>query len=99
MTSHIKTNPNPDNRKDWVFTIENVSTTHILLRIIPNKLVADHNSMRKYLNSQQLENYLSPEEMLVKIIEDVNNALVPKWVEATYRSDGIIIKVEDKQPG
>ncbi len=99
MTAQIITNPNPDTRKNWIFTIENMEPDHIQLRIIPDKLVADHSSIRNYLNSHLLENFSSPEEMLVKIIEDVNNALVPIWVEVTYRSDGIIVKVEDKQPG
>lgn len=99
MTVSIETLPCPDNRKNWTISIETKSPINILVCIIPDKLIVDHVQFKQYLRTQNIEDFSNPEEMLIKIIEDVNNAIVPKWVEITYKSDDIIIKVEDKQVG
>ena len=99
MVTLIKTYSNPDSRKNWIISIELDSEPVILLRYIPDRLVADHISIKKYLNSQLAVDWPMPEEMLLKMIEDVQNELVPKWLEVEYSHWGIVVKIEDKQPG
>ncbi len=99
MVTLINTYSNPDIRKNWIISIELDSVPVILLRYIPDRLVADHESAKKYLNSQLAIEWPTPEEMLFKVIEDVQNELVPKWLEVQYNHQGIVVKIEDKQPG
>ena len=99
MVTLIKTYPNPDSRKNWIISIELNTEPAILLRYIPDRLVADHISVKEYLNSQLSIEWPMPEKMLLKMIEDVQNELVPKWLEVEYNLQGIVVKIEDKQPG
>jgi len=99
MVTLIKTYSNPDSRKNWIISIKLDSEPLILLRYIPDRLVADHISIKKYLNSQLDIKWPTPEEMLLKMVEDVQNELVPKWLELEYNHLGILVKIEDKQPG
>lgn len=99
MQKNLKTFPNPDNRKDWTITVELPSPSALSLCFIPDKLIANHNDIKENLNSYYMEKWDCPEEMLFNIIEFFNNALVPLWLEVTYKSDNCIITVEDSQPG
>ena len=99
MVTLIKTYANPDSRKKWIISVELDSAPAILLRYIPDRLVADHTSARKYLKSQLDDDWSTPEEMVLKMIEDIHNELVPKWLEVEYSHHGVVVKIEDKQPG
>ncbi len=99
MNDIIKTHSITDTRKDWLLVIEISSPVKIKVTLIPDKLTADHSSVTRYLNDMANKDWENPEKMILQIIEDINNALVPKWLEVAYEKDGIILKVEDRQPG
>ena len=77
--------------------IENPET--ITVTLIPDKLSADHGSMRDYLKHKASQSWQTPDDMILTMIEDINNALVPKWLEVIYEHNGVTLKVEDRQPG
>lgn len=99
MTNSLISYPNPDSRKKWLITVETTAPQYIMLRFIPDKLIIDHNSAQKYLNLQLEKKWPTPEEMILKIIEDMNNVLIPKWIEVTFKSGQVTVTIEDKQLG
>lgn len=99
MNSKIKNSANPDSRKNWLITVEINSPVFVSLRMVPDKLVAEHSSIKNHISEIALQNWSNPEEMILAIIEDVNNELVPKWLEVVYKNKGLTIKIEDLQPG
>ena len=98
MPHNLKTYNNPDSRKNWVITAKISSPEKITLRFVPDKLIADHNSLKIFIIEYLEQTWASPEEMLLKIIEAINNELVPRWVEVIYEKEGITLKVDDTQP-
>lgn len=99
MIDQIKTHTNPDNRKNWIITVEINTPIKITLRVIPDKLIADHQSLKDNIIGLINQEWDTPEKLILTIIERVNNELIPKWIEVTYNKDGISVKVEDQQPG
>lgn len=99
MSDLIISSANPDSRKNWLITVEINSPVFISMRMVPDRLVAQHSSIKNHISEIALQNWSSPEEMILAIIEGVNNELVPKWLEVTYKDQGITIKIEDLQPG
>ena len=71
----------------------------ITLSLVPDKLSAEHQSIRNYLRDACSKTWDSPDHMILSMIEDINNALVPKWLEVIYEKDGVTLRVEDRQPG
>ncbi len=99
MSDLINTYSVPDTRKDWLFMVEIEKPKYISVTLIPDKLSADHGSMRDYLRHKAGQSWQTPDDMILAMIEDINNALVPKWLEVIYENDGVTLKVEDRQPG
>lgn len=99
MNDIIKTNPIEDARKNWLLTVEIDEPVKIAVTLIPDKLTADHVSITKYLQETADIEWENPETMVLVIIEFINNALVPKWLEVIYEKNGVTVKVEDRQPG
>ena len=99
MNNILKTHPNPDNRKSWMITAEVKTPKFIVLRFVPDKLISDHNDLKKLIQQYANNDELTPEKIVLNLIEDVNNELVPKWLEVSYEHNGICVKAEDQQPG
>lgn len=99
MSNQIKTHSIPDGRKDWLLSIEIDDPIEITVTLIPDKLTADHSALTEYLKDMAVQNWENPEQLILNIIEDINNALVPKWLDVMYENEGISLKVEDRQPG
>lgn len=99
MSITIKTSPIPDTRKKWLIKIEVSEPVVIKIHIIPDKLIADHASLKKYVQETIKNNTSRPEDIILSIIENINNELVPKWLEVYYENDGVSVKIEDQQPG
>ncbi len=99
MTPTIISYSNPDSRKNWQITVEISDPVHVSLVMVPDKLVAAHGSIKNYMTERAQASWEYPEEMILKIIEDINNEMVPKWLKVTYRHNGVTVEVEDCQPG
>lgn len=99
MNVELKTYPNPDNRKSWKITAEINSPKKFSLQFIPDKLMANHEDLKRLLERHISDDDSTPEENALRLIESVNNELVPIWLEVTYEYNGITITIEDEQPG
>ena len=99
MSTKITTSPNPDSRKNWIISVEITDPVLIRLRLVPDKLIADHRSLKNHIDEIINKNWSSPEEMSLAIIENINNELIPKWLEVIYAHEGVSVKIEDRQPG
>lgn len=99
MNIQIISNPNPDSRKNWLITVEISDPVSVLLTFVPDKLMAEHESIKNHIIQHAKMSWDSPEEMILKLIEDINNELVPKWLKVKYSNNGITVEVEDFQPG
>lgn len=99
MNDLIKTNSIEDTRKDWLLIVEIDDPVNISITVIPDKLTADHSSIILYLKEMAAKEWKNPEQMILNVIEDINNTLVPKWLDVVYEKNGVTLKIEDRQPG
>ena len=99
MSENIKTSPNPDNRKNWIISVETTEPVYVRVQLVPDRLIAEHSSMKIQITEILNQNWLNPEEMVLHIIETFNNELIPKWIEVLYQHKGVSIKIDDRQPG
>ncbi|HPF46009.1 MAG: hypothetical protein KDF58_09795 [Alphaproteobacteria bacterium] len=99
MTKIIAVTSIPDGRKNWVISVETNEPTYLKVRYVPDKLIADHVSIKNYIANSLTQTWSSPEKMILTIIEDINNELVPKWVQVFYSKNGVSITIEERQPG
>ena len=99
MSTQLKTYPNPDSRKNWLVIIEIEVPVTIRVRMVPDKLIADHQELKTFISKIADLDWRTPEEMTLNIIERVNNDFIPKWLEVYYECDGVSVTLEDRQPG
>ena len=71
----------------------------LVLSYIPHKLLITHSSIDAWLLSYQKED-LALEMLAAKLIDDINNELVPYWVSLNIinEKEGFDIFAEDCQP-
>jgi len=103
--------PNPDVRHDYlVRLIGNVGhagggNAHLTLHYVPDRTIADAAGFGAYLEMLGGAAHETLEALAADVLEDVNDALVPRWVRVTVTSDSAAagskhaVLVEDSQPG
>lgn len=92
--------PTPDARHDYLvaLTAEPAPGTRLHLRYVPDRHVLDPAALPAYaaaLPAQGLE------ALAVAVLDDLNNELVPRWVEVTAERDAPLphrVVIEDRQP-
>lgn len=105
----LETRPNPQTSLDYLIAIDAPATPEraIRLRYVPDKLLLLPNAFDRYLATLTASDETPAEEMALAIIEDINNEVVPRWVQvqiennatgpqptsSTYR-----VVIEDRQP-
>jgi len=99
MSTQLKTYPNPDSRKNWLIVVKIEEPVQIRIRMVPDKLIANHQELKSHIRKIAAQDWGTPEEMTLNIIESVNNDLIPKWLDVIYECDGISVRLEDRQPG
>jgi|TARA_R110002096_G_scaffold435548_1_gene661367 7-cyano-7-deazaguanine reductase len=99
MSTQLKTYPNPDSRKNWLIVVEIKEPVQLRVKMVPDKLIADHQEFKSLIRRVVGQDWGTPEEMTLNIIENINNDLVPMWLEVIYERDGIMVRLEDRQPG
>ena len=98
----LTTRPSPDARHDFLVELrgEPLPVVRLTLRLVPDLLVADPASVVAYL--AEFAGFADGLEALaVAILDDVNNELVPRWVEVAVESDTPLphrVVIEDRQP-
>jgi hypothetical protein len=104
---------NPGARLDYVVALEGaisgkaeIGPGTVGLRYVPDKLVLQAAAFGRYLEALAAETWPSIEDLAVTILDDMNNEVVPRWVQVTVsmpdthqpgvESHGVIL--EDRRP-
>ncbi len=100
----LTTVANPDARHDYLVELsgEPVRGTRLTIRYIPDRLVAAAAGAATYLGALAVDAGTAPEALAIAVLDDINNELVPRWVEVTVERDQPLphrVVVEDRQPG
>lgn len=106
----LKTQPNPDPRSDYVAALETAlnidgRTGTVLLRYVPDREILLAESFRDFMAAARLDAGGPLEHLTTLILADVNDRLVPRWiqVEARLRDEGPggvshAVLAEERQP-
>ena len=96
--------PNPETALDYLIAIDDCapkSDWSILLRYVPDKLVLEPAALACYAGHLMARDHDGPEELALTILADLNNEIVPRWVElacANRQAPHHRVLVEDRQP-
>lgn len=100
----LSTAANPDARHDYLVELhgEPAPGTRLTLRYVPDRAVATPDGVAAYLGalSGTAENS-APEALALAVLDDLNNELIPRWVEVTVERTLPVpqrVVVEDRQP-
>ena len=108
----LVTEPNPDGRLDYVVSLEERAplagdgTMHLGLRYVPDRLILQSGTLARYLQALAGLQWNSLEEVAVIIRDDVNNEVVPRWLQVTLSAADAVaghegghgVMLEDRQP-
>lgn len=78
------TSANPDPKRDYFSCLSDCfgePTIDISLRYVPDKLLLDPGAFSRYLTHLSEDVPKSFEELALMVLEDVNNEIVPRWVQ------------------
>ena len=100
---------NPERSVDFVITLTGRLTApgaggavKVVLRYVPDAQTVPPGAFAAYLSALEDEAWDSHERLATTILQDVSNAIVPRWVQVVSRTgDGDArhqIMVEDRQP-
>lgn len=101
---------NPDRSVDSVTTLTGSLTATgaggevaVMLRYVPDAQILTPGTFAAYLRALEGETWTSQEHLATTLLQDVNNAVVPRWVQVTARTGKVTahhqVMVEDRQPG
>ncbi len=98
----LTTAPSPDSRHDFLVELrgEPIPGTRLTIRLVPDRLILDAAGFAGYLAEPPGE-VISPEGLAMTVLDDLNNELVPRWVEVTVERDAPLphrVVIEDRQP-
>lgn len=95
--------PNPARKIDSLNMIAGrmpATQVRVILRYVPGKLFLEHRSFDRYLTELAPVAKQGIEELAYAILDDLNNEMVPRWIEIIVElDDGNKVLVEDRQPG
>lgn len=105
----LKTRANPQTTLDYLIAIDAAASSGraVRLRYVPDKFLLRPEAFDAYLSTLTTASDVAAEELALAIIEDINNEVVPRWVQvrienltndqepnsSTYR-----VIIEDRQP-
>ena len=113
--SLLESQTNPDQTRDYVITLSGGMTNkssdtrrydhHI--QYVPDRTILVPESLNRYLMELNKQDGISLEEITTAILSDLQNQIVPRWVQVAIKMDiqsldHIVLHqaiVEDAQPG
>lgn len=101
---HLDTAENPNMRLDYVISLSGqiANLCRVDIRYVPDRAILTPVSLTIYLERLQSVQWPRLEDVAVAMISDLNNELVPRWVQlkVSGESDGLEhhITLEDRQP-
>jgi hypothetical protein len=92
--------PNPDVRHDYMVRLDGAvgDDARLTLHYVPDRSIADAGGFDAYLHALSEIRHDTPEALAARVLEDVNNALVPRWMRVTVIRPGHAVLIEDSQP-
>lgn len=100
----LTTATNPDARHDYLVELhgEPAPGTRLTLRYVPDRAVATPDGVAAYLGALSGSAATAgPEALAVAVLDDLNNELIPRWVEVTVERTLPVrqrVVIEDRQP-
>jgi len=105
----LETRPNPKMGLDYLVAIDTAASPSrvIRLRYVPDKLLLRPVAFETYLSAITASDDPPAEELALAIIEDINNEVVPRWVQVQIEngatgtqpgSGAYRVLIEDRQP-
>lgn len=105
----LETRSNPQTGLDYLVAIDAAASPEraIRLRYVPDKLLLRPDAFDTYLTALMASGETPAEELALTIIEDINNEVVPRWVQVRIdkTANGQIqgssaygVLIEDRQP-
>lgn len=101
---HLTTAANPNSRTDYIVALSGkIGALYTVdIRYIPDEAILIPDSLATYLGTLATVQWPHLEALAASIVSDVNNELVPRWVQITVSgiSAGMSHRVtlEDRQP-
>jgi NADPH-dependent 7-cyano-7-deazaguanine reductase QueF len=101
---YVTTIDNPNTRIDYVVSLSGVMTDlcRVEVRYIPDASILTPDALATYLHTLANLTWTHLEEIAASIVSDLNNELVPRWVQITVAgtNDAFTHRVtlEDRQP-
>ncbi|MCW9001344.1 MAG: hypothetical protein OQJ87_01365 [Rhodospirillales bacterium] len=109
----LETEANPNTRLDYVSTLDGSiqvgedGNTIVTVRYVPDKQILQPKAFITYLGVLNSIDWPSIEESAATILDDLNNEVIPRWVQVTLEhstpgDDGGLrshrVMLEDRQP-
>lgn len=101
----LTTAANPDARHDYLVELhgEPAPGTRLTLRYVPDRAVVTPDGVAAYLGAlSDAAAATGPEALAIAVLDDLNNELIPRWVEVTVERTLPVpqrVVIEDRQPG
>ncbi|MEI6985001.1 MAG: hypothetical protein WCK65_02645 [Rhodospirillaceae bacterium] len=90
-----------DYRVRWVGMLQD--TTRLTVDMVPDRLILGPDAFAAYLSALAGGNWPTLEALVLTVLDDINNEMVPRWVRVAATRDGGIVlhqvTAEDRQPG
>ncbi len=110
VRERIATRANPGTRHDYLVRLAGAvmlgeGTAHLTLHYVPDRLIAEAAGFDSYVAALGSVRHDSLEALATAVLDDVNNALVPRWVRVALAADAPAaahrhaVLIEDTQPG
>lgn len=100
MSPKLHELPNPDARHDYLVRLDGAvgAESRLTLHYVPDRGIADAAGFIAYLDTLGATAAESPEALAARVLDDVSNALVPRWLRVTVTRPGHTVLIEDSQP-
>ncbi len=101
----LATEPSPESEYEILVRLEQAvsiegdqEVSQVRIMYIPDHLVLRRESLRTYLDIVSNLDQGSLESLAVKLLDDFNNEIVPRWVQIDIIYNGTQITATDRQP-
>ncbi|HYD31806.1 MAG TPA: hypothetical protein VEB64_13275 [Azospirillaceae bacterium] len=99
----LETTANPDPGHDYLVRLAgNVAGASLAVRFVPDQLVLNPAGFAGYRAALAQEPWPALEALAITVLEDLNNELVPRWVQVVATREAPHtheVVIEDRQPG
>ncbi len=98
--ARLKTTPAATRHFAIVTLSASFGAVHMRLRYVPDRDLLDPDALSDYLRAMDTDKS-TPEALAEMILEDINDQVIPCWLDVTLRRDGPVaheVRIEDRRP-